>query len=378
MKKINIFKSGTHRDSNGTTMDFSESKLAAAVSAYDPAIHEAPIVIGHPKGDNPAYGWIKSLEFNEADNKLFAEPHQLNADFEEMVANHAFKKVSASWYLPEHPANPVPGSLYLRHVGFLGAQPPAIKGLDAINFEEADSMIVEFEESWEDGWNMSAIAGIFKSMREFIIDKFSKEEADAIIPNYAIDDIKRSADRKIDKANEQVTANPLFNEENSMETLEQAKTRIAALEAEQAATQGENDKLKGRIANFEEADLQRNKQAMAARVDALVTSGFIAPAQKAATLAFCEKLDLTATVEFGEGDSKTTQTMVEAYLSQFNKKIVNFNEQSEEDSDPPAPQTAQGLTVQALEYQEEQRKHGRQITIVTAIQELENKESANA
>jgi hypothetical protein len=46
-----------------------------------------------------------------------------------MVDNKQFKKRSASFYPPGHPSNPKPGNWYLRHVAFLGAQPPAIAGL---------------------------------------------------------------------------------------------------------------------------------------------------------------------------------------------------------------------------------------------------------
>src|SRR5690554_6456112 len=161
MKRINIFKPGKHTDSHGQTLDFSEDKLLAAASAYDPQLHEAPIVIGHPKDNHPAYGWVASLEF--AEGALDAIPHQLNADFEEMVASGAFKKVSASFYLPDAPNNPKPGTLYLRHVGFLGAQPPAIKGLKAVEFSEAAEGVIEFEEQWQRGWMFKSVGDVFRS-----------------------------------------------------------------------------------------------------------------------------------------------------------------------------------------------------------------------
>ena len=58
-----------------------------------------------------------------------------------MVRAGRFKKVSASFYTPDSPHNPVPGVYYLRHVGFLGAQPPAVKGLAPVpvNFAEGDT-----------------------------------------------------------------------------------------------------------------------------------------------------------------------------------------------------------------------------------------------
>ena len=172
MKRINIFRAGKHTASCGFEANFSEDNLSSAVSAYNPKLHEAPIVIGHPKSNNPAFGWIKSLSFD--DGNIFAEPHQLNADFQEMVESKAFKKVSASWYLPDHPSNPTPGTLHLRHVGFLGAQPPAIKGLSAIEFEEADDQIVEFEEEIDQTVTIGAIQKLFNSFRKSLVGDIKK------------------------------------------------------------------------------------------------------------------------------------------------------------------------------------------------------------
>ena len=145
---IHLFKPGTHIDMGGQQIDFSESDLTASVNAYDPELHEAPLVIGHPEHDAPAYGWVRAMKM--AADGPEAIPHQVNADFAEMHKTGAFKKVSASFYTPTSPHNPVPGVYYLRHVAFLGAQPPAIKGLRApqlANFSEADECItVEFSE----------------------------------------------------------------------------------------------------------------------------------------------------------------------------------------------------------------------------------------
>ena len=79
MDRIEIFKAGTHTDSHGTTLTFSEADLAAMAGAYDPAISEAPIVVGHPSADAPAYGWIKSL--SEKGGKLLAQPDQVDPTF---------------------------------------------------------------------------------------------------------------------------------------------------------------------------------------------------------------------------------------------------------------------------------------------------------
>ncbi len=143
---IHIFKPGTQTAMSGESLRFSESDLAATAKAYDPARHEAPLVIGHPSHDAPAYGWVQALAFGE--DGLTATPHQIDPAFAELHSAGRFKKVSASFYRPDSANNPVPGVYYLRHVGFLGAQPPAVKGLRPAEFADGDDCItVEFGES---------------------------------------------------------------------------------------------------------------------------------------------------------------------------------------------------------------------------------------
>ena len=364
-------------------MDFSEDKLLGAASAYDPAIHEAPIVIGHPKDNGPAYGWVKSMEFTEG--SLDAIPEQVNPDFEEMVTSGAFKKVSASFYLPDAPNNPKPGTLYLRHVGFLGAQPPAIKGLKQVEFSEAEEGVVEFEEQWQRGWMFKNVGEVFKNLREFIIDKFSKDEADKTIPNYVIDDLTKSAESLMKEPETAPNGAPVtdFSESDEaepetvdMKELEQLKQQVATLEADKTKLESEKAALEGKVASFEEGESKRNHAALVARVDALVTSGKIKPADKGRVLAFAERLG-DQTVDFGEGDDEKNLNAQDAYLKQFEegKVVLNFEEQSREEDDPSEPVTARSLSVKAMEYQEEQRKAGRTISIAEAVTHVSKKDA---
>jgi hypothetical protein len=136
-KLLQIFRAGRHTAMSGATLAFSDVDLEATAAAYDPAKSEAPIVVGHPTTDGPAYGWVRSLSF--ADGRLEAEPHQVDPAFAELVEAGRFKKISASFFTPGAANNPVPGVYYLRHVGFLGAQPPAVKGLRSPSFDGADT-----------------------------------------------------------------------------------------------------------------------------------------------------------------------------------------------------------------------------------------------
>ncbi|MES8739309.1 hypothetical protein U6S59_12380, partial [Cutibacterium acnes] len=53
---IEIFRAGRHVDMSGREIEFTREDLAELASSYDPAVHEAPVVVGQPKTNAPAYG----------------------------------------------------------------------------------------------------------------------------------------------------------------------------------------------------------------------------------------------------------------------------------------------------------------------------------
>jgi hypothetical protein len=77
---------------------------------------------------------------------LIAEPYQIDPAFADLVNAGRYGSISAAFYRPDSPNNPVPGVWYLRHVGFLGAQPPALKGLPPPSFAGGPDDAVTFAE----------------------------------------------------------------------------------------------------------------------------------------------------------------------------------------------------------------------------------------
>ncbi len=130
---IEIFKAGRHTDSQGRIRDWSIGDLDHMAASYDPSQREAPVVIGHPKDNAPAYGWVRRLKRDG--ETLYAEVDRLQPAFVTMVRDGRFKKRSISVY-PD-------GTL--RHVGFLGAMPPAVSGLKDVDFSGSDEAVVEIE-----------------------------------------------------------------------------------------------------------------------------------------------------------------------------------------------------------------------------------------
>lgn len=143
---IEVFRPGRHIDDQGGVHEFSPADVADIAASYDPALHEAPLTVGHPEHDRPAYGWVQGAHVNGAGHLAIAS-RDVEPQFAEMVASRRFAKRSAAFYPPTHPKNPTPGKWYLRHVAFLGAQPPAIAGLKEIQFADDAAGLVCFSEA---------------------------------------------------------------------------------------------------------------------------------------------------------------------------------------------------------------------------------------
>lgn len=141
MHRIEVFKTGTHRAMDGTEGAYPDAMLRITAAAYDPARYKAPICIGHPSVDAPAYGWVEGLEF--ADGVLSAWVDEVEPSFAQSVRDGRYRNVSACFWRPEAASNPKAGVLSLRHVGFLGATPPAVMGLKTVSFAAADGETLE-------------------------------------------------------------------------------------------------------------------------------------------------------------------------------------------------------------------------------------------
>ena len=95
-------------------------------------------MIGHPKTNAPAYGWVTELK--REGNRLLAKVKPTSKEFVGWLKKGLYKYVSMS----------VRPDLTLRHVGFLGAAPPAIKGLKVPEFADEEFTEIEIKVSKED------------------------------------------------------------------------------------------------------------------------------------------------------------------------------------------------------------------------------------
>jgi hypothetical protein len=136
MQAFEICRPGTFMDATGRVVSVTEDALREMSMGYNTKVRRAPLVVGHPKMDDPAYGWVRGLEYR--DGALLAMPEQVDEKFSSAVKDGRFPNRSAAFFAPNTPNNPTPGRYYLKHVGFLGAAQPAVDGLRPVEFSAFD------------------------------------------------------------------------------------------------------------------------------------------------------------------------------------------------------------------------------------------------
>jgi hypothetical protein len=274
---IEIFRAGRHTDDTGTAREFTDADIDAIAAAYAPATREAPLVVGHPALDAPAYGWVGALRSlpHPDGHRLVIDSRDVEPRFAELVASRRFPKRSAAFYPPQHPNNPAPGAWYLRHVGFLGAQPPAIAGLKDVQFAQNDA------------------AGLVC---------FSETTLPADRQGHALSHPTLiSLETPMDDTVLKETAAKLAAQE----------AKFAEAEAARQAADAENAALKTQLAQFAEAQKTERHARHAAFAAAQAAAGKLLPKDQAAAVAVLDTLADAAVVEFAEGETTRKISPVE-------------------------------------------------------------------
>jgi hypothetical protein len=393
---IEVFRTGPRTDISGIEVNFSEADLQAIANTYDPAVHEAPLVVGHPKLDNPAYGWAK--RFLVKGDILFAEPHQVEVQFGELVNEGRFKKVSLAMYMPGAPGNPKPGHWYPKHIGFLGAKAPAVKGLKSVQFAEAEEGVACFGDYAE-----NAMLGMFRRMRDFLLTQFGQETADRVLPSYELDYAmqEQAADQVRDALTDTSSegATPAFAEGSQPGAGDEVMSaqEKAALQAQLDAANQVAADARAQLAARDQADAAK-AQADAAKAataeavsfaEAMVGQAKLPRERAAEVVAIYETLAKPnaegSVLQFGEGDQ--TKSAVEAFKGLIDqaKPAVEFGEHAKrpdgdglaegdelaqfaECSDPARLQLARD----SLSYQRKTELAGKPISFLEAVKAVQS------
>jgi hypothetical protein len=314
---IEVFSGGPQRDAKGRLHD-GDALIDQAVASFDAAYHEPPHVLGHPGDDAPAWGWVSAVKAGDKNGvkTLLVKSRQIVPEFEEGVRSGQYKKRSAAFYPDGR----------LRHVGWLGAMPPAVKGLADVRFDDGRDAAIVFEFTEIRPWTWGAIARTFRRLREYFIEKEGAERADQLIPEWNIEDVSDAQRRASETLPTVEEDNPMkFSEfveifkfwkqlekdpDASLPGAPADGARFSEADLTAAKEEAAEAAKKKAAAEFAETEATRLKKergaTIAAWLEEKVTAGLIPPAVKdGGLLAFMQGLNDTA-IEFAEGQAKQT------------------------------------------------------------------------
>lgn len=270
-----------------------DADIAAIGAAYDPARYQAPVVIGHPETDDPAWGWV--LAASAAPDGLWLDV-ELLPEMAALIEQGRYRAVSVSLWLPDAPGNPSPGVWSLKHLGYLGAVPPAVKGLAPTQLNAA---------------RRSAQGVVTITLAEQAIPDIDKETT--------------------------------MSDTDQSVQLAEREAAIAAREREIA--------LRERALAC---------AAYAQELDAHIAAGRILPAEKPDLIALMERLDGAAAVTLAQGAEQSPLDVLRAFLARLPARVdLSERVRPERSTAPRLPKIPQGyrlseqglaLHTRAVEY----------------------------
>ncbi len=307
IRDVEVLRAGRHVSSSGRPVDITSKDISHISEVYDPAFHEAPVVIGHPKEDDPAYGWVRALR---ASGETLLADIDVQPELYAALKRELWKKRSSRLVYEDLGGQ----GFYLKHLGFLGAVPPAIKGLADIKLSDGDGResIICFVEEKSMGWK-----DLFKKK----VDELP-EDMPALVLQVGGQTPPERPDAR-------------FSESDLNRRVEDAQKRAREEERKKVEVEfAEKEKQRE-----EEQKRARHKTDCKARLDALMKDGGrVTPAMmKAGLLEFAESLRYQedGKLDFGEASLTPYDWLTKVFLPALPKQ-VEFGEVAARSSDAGA------------------------------------------
>ena len=271
---FDVFRCGTHLDHSGKWRTFTESDIDKAIASYQS--DSAPIVVGHPTLNAPAFGWIQ--QFRRQGPTLQARASRVADEFADLVKRGLYKNRSISFN----------SDGTFRHVGFLGAAAPAVKGLEDIQFaDKGDFITMDTAETVQ---------------AEQAAAQEQAEEVQAETEG-------QTAENKAEEQSSRADAAPKTEPEVS----------LSNLESQQKQFQETVKKLESHIKSLENAlnvEQEKNRKVeFAAYADELIRKGRLNPVAKAPLISTMESLFVSDQANFASPENSV--------LNQF-KGLLNL------------------------------------------------------
>ncbi len=146
VRAIEVFRAGDRLSSRGELSQTTPNDLRAIAAAYNNhGQAKAPLFLGHPDRTKPrpqGLGSVLALHVHK--DSLFALV-EVEGRLLDLVKRGLYRYVSAGFLDASNSRNPAPGVMFLDHVAILGANPPAVWGMQPLEFREDGAAAVTWE-----------------------------------------------------------------------------------------------------------------------------------------------------------------------------------------------------------------------------------------
>lgn len=338
--EFKVFEAGDY----GERGIFTEADLDDMVNLYDPQnVHNAPVVLGHPKTDSPAFGWADSLR--RVGKDLWAKAKML-PEMVDWIKRGLYGTRSIAVY--RDPEGPGKGKAYLRHIGFLGATPPVIKGMPPVPIEMGgdNGKFVELEFADTEATKLNndklmEIAAVLRNLREWLIEQFDIATADKVVGKWTLDMLQRVVSEsdaypafadKIQQEVKKTMSEITFSEAQHKAILDAELTKkegalrtefseaLTKKDTEITTLKAQVEGLTAKVAEFSEKGLKAEVDNF---VDTLVREGKLEPARK-------EKVS-GSLLKLAKADPALFAEQKEIYAA--GARVVTFGEQQGAEGD---------------------------------------------
>lgn len=362
---VESLRPGVFVDTAGVSHTFTRADLEQIAADYDPAVFRSPVVIGHPKTNHPAWGWIDAATVGD-DDHLRVEFSAVDPAFAAAVAKKHYTKVSMALFAPRTPGNPTPGKWYIRHLGYLGAAAPAIPDLASADFAGPTDGIVEFAALDAPMWSLSRV---LRNLREWLIGQHGAEAADRVIPSYQVEEFEAAA-----RAESEATQPALFQAPPDPAPPTPTTEESSVTEEEAAALRAQNAALQAEIAA---SKASREEAERAARHQAHVTfaaglTSRVPPSEHPRLVSLLDAVaQLEAPVEFAAGDGSAKQEAPAealcALLSALPEQVPTGEAAGGAEFAAPDGADAAAIAREARALMAEAERDGRSLDSATAV-----------
>lgn len=366
---IEVFKAGTHTDSKGRKISFSQADLDQMIVNH--ALGAAPAVIGHPKDTAPAYAQVQ--EYKREGDSLFAKFTKINPAFEAGVESGAYFNRSVSVHKDDT------HGWRVRHVGWLGAVLPAIDGLQPVEFSADDDSCFEFSApGYSLVWGLESAAKLMRRLRDRMIEKDGLEAADATLPQWEIDSMNESATSARSQFNDEKPA--FFNQPTGVDdmTITQADLDKAVADATAAGQAAAETAAQAQFAakDVELVTLkrERQKERIGAQIKGWKDKGLIVPADEVGLFEYMASLeDGGQEFSFSKAEGGEAKKTPMQFFSDFmaaRQPVIKLGNGSKADDVPLNTQSTPDISKAASDFMAAEAKEGRNISAASAVQHV--------